>query len=405
MSGATAPAGTALAPVAPGERIEALDVFRGFALLGVLIANMRGFSGPLAAYFDHSLMWQDPVSRAAQAFVDVFVSGKFITIFSFLFGIGFAIQIERAAARPPGFLLRRFGFLMALGLAHIYLFWWGDILLTYSVFGFGLLAFRNRQPRTLLWWAAGLYAWPLACFAGLALARAAGAAPPQPPLADAAELARVIEVYATGGYLEILRERAKEANTGLSFIPFFGPRLLGIFLLGMWVWRRGILHSLEGHAELLRRCRRWGLAAGLPLSLAAEAVMQTAKPNPAEASPASLAYFAITSVSMPAMSLFYLSWLAGLLGHPRWHGIVGRFAPVGRMALTNYLMQTAVCTLTFYGYGLGYFGKMGPLPGLGYALAVFAAQMALSRWWLGRWKQGPAEAAWRYVTYARWRAG
>ena len=136
-----------------------------------------------------------------------------------------------------------------------------------------------------------------------------------------------------------------------------------------------------------------------------DAAAAPAKPNPAEASPASLAYFAITSVSMPAMSLFYLSWLAGLLGHPRWHGIVGRFAPVGRMALTNYLMQTAVCTLTFYGYGLGYFGKMGPLPGLGYALAVFAAQMALSRWWLDRWKQGPAEAASRYVTYARWRAG
>ena len=397
------PALPRLGPVAPAERVEMLDIFRGFALLGVLVANMRGFSGPMMAYFDHTLMWQEPVNRAAQFAVDAFVSGKFITIFSFLFGVGFAIQMERAEARPAGFLGRRFGALMALGLVHIFLLWWGDILLAYSVFGFALLLFRRREPKTLLWWAAILYLFPLLGFGMGALAAHFNPEAMKQPPADPAELARLIRVYATGGYGQILVERVKEAGQALMFIPFFGPRLLGLFLLGTWVWRKGILQDLASRETLLRRCQVWGFAVGLPLGLGGEIFMLLKAPVLSRPSLDGLVYFAVNSLAVPALSVAYLATVARLGAGGVWRERLHWFAPVGRMALTNYLMQTVVCTLIFYGYGLGWFGKVGPVAGLGLALVIYGGQMGLSRWWLGRWAQGPAEAAWRWVTYAGWR--
>lgn len=397
------PALPRLGPVTPAERVEILDIFRGFALLGVLVANMRGFSGPMMAYFDHTLMWQEPANRAAQFVVDAFVSGKFITIFSFLFGVGFAIQMERAEARPAGFLGRRFGALMALGLVHIFLLWWGDILLAYSVFGFALLLFRRREPKTLLWWAAVLYLFPLLGFGMGAMAAHFNPEAMKQPPADPAELARLIRVYATGGYGQILIERAKEAGQALMFVPFFGPRLLGLFLLGTWVWRRGILQGLANRETLLRRCQLWGFAVGLPLGLGGEVFMLVKAPVMSQPSLDGLVYFAVNSVAVPALSAAYLATVASLGTGGAWRKRVHWFAPVGRMALTNYLTQTVVCTMIFYGYGLGWFGKVGPIAGLGLAVAIYGAQMRLSRWWLGRWRQGPAEAAWRWVTYAGWR--
>ena len=126
-------------PVSAGERIEVLDALRGAALFGIIAANMRGFSGPLAAYFDHTLMWTDPVNRIAQAFVDLFIQGKFITLFAFMFGIGFAIQMERAdrsgiASRI--FYVRRLAILLLFGALHFVFVWWGDILAPYALMGF-----------------------------------------------------------------------------------------------------------------------------------------------------------------------------------------------------------------------------------------------------------------------------
>lgn len=141
----------------------------------------------------------------------------------------------------------------------------------------------------------------------------------------------------------------------------------------------------------------------MPLGLGGEVFMLVKAPVMSQPSLDGLVYFAVNSVAVPALSAAYLATVArqgaGGAGRKRVHW----FAPVGRMALTNYLTQTVVCTMIFYGYGLGWFGKVGPIAGLGLAVAIYGAQMRLSRWWLGRWGQGPAEAAWRWVTYAGWR--
>src|SRR5271156_5809567 len=151
-------------PVSLSERILFIDVLRGMALFGILAANMRAFFAPLDAYGTIGLLFHSRVDVWAQGFIDLFIQGKFISIFSFLFGMGFAIQMSRAEARGArfmGFYPRRLLALALFGLIHGMLIWAGDVLLTYAVSGAILLLFRKRQQKTLLWWAGGLISLPI----------------------------------------------------------------------------------------------------------------------------------------------------------------------------------------------------------------------------------------------------
>src|SRR5271167_1899260 len=151
-------------PVSLSERIVFIDVLRGLALFGILAANMRAFFGPLDAYDHIGVLFPGRADVLAQAFIDAFIQGKFITIFSFLFGMGFAIQLSRAEAKGVRFLSfypRRLLALALFGLIHGIFIWAGDILLTYAFSGAILLLFRKRQQNTLLWWAGSLFALPI----------------------------------------------------------------------------------------------------------------------------------------------------------------------------------------------------------------------------------------------------
>src|ERR1700722_15890002 len=151
-------------PVHLSERILFIDILRGMALFGILAANMRAFFAPLDAYGTIGVLFHSRADILAQAFVDTFIQGKFISIFSFLFGMGFAIQMSRAEARGVrfmGFYPRRLLALALFGLIHGLLIWAGDILLTYAFSGAILLLFRKRQQETLLWWAGGLFTLPI----------------------------------------------------------------------------------------------------------------------------------------------------------------------------------------------------------------------------------------------------
>ena len=144
---------------------------------------MRGFNAPVAAYMEPSLMWTWLPDRLAQALVDWLVQGKFITIFAALFGIGFAIQMDRAAARRQGvaFYARRMAVLLVIGLVHAFGLWWGDILVTYAVCGFFLPLFRNLSQRTILRWAHVMYWFMVVLFLGFYIATLFGAPPPPRP--------------------------------------------------------------------------------------------------------------------------------------------------------------------------------------------------------------------------------
>jgi uncharacterized protein len=393
----------AMRPVSAGERIEALDVLRGAALFGIIAANMRGFNGPLLDYFDHTLLWTDTTSRIAQGFVDFFIQGKFITLFAFMFGLGFAIQMERAdrsGVESRAFYVRRLAILFILGMLHFVLLWWGDILAPYALMGFLLMLFRKRSQKAVLRWSAVLYAWPQLVGALMLTLHSAGVQIPRPPPATPEEVQRLIAVYGTGSYAEIVMENIKSLPFMGFGLVFFYPRVLGIFLFGLWIWRQGIINDLSLRTDLLRRCQIHGLWIALLFHAIALGLREAFHPPPMTPSLMGYLIGVSLSIALPAGSLVYASTLALLWQRVQWRERLRPFGAVGRTALTNYLLQSIVCTTLYYSWGGGFYGRVSPLMGLVPTILIYSMQVALSVWWLQRFASGPMEWLWRRLTYA-----
>ncbi|MCW5981687.1 MAG: DUF418 domain-containing protein [Bryobacteraceae bacterium] len=396
-------------PTTVQERVREIDVLRGVALFGIIAANMRGFMAPAAVYHKPLAMWTGTGDRVAQGLIDCFVTGKFITLFALLFGLGFAIQMGRADERgePFGSLhARRMAALAAIGAAHAFLVWWGDILLSYAAMGFVLLLFRERPQEEAALWAIVLYAFPVFVLAVSAAASLAGApAAAAPPDTGVEALQRTIRIYADGTYRQMLAERAREWREFNESAPFDLARILSLFLCGMYVWRAGILQNLAAWQPALRRAAIWGAAIGVPGNAAYVLAEQLLQADLAEPTPATAALAVVSSISVPALSLAYACGVILLFQRERWRRRLMPCAAVGRMALTNYLLQSIVCTALSYGYGLGLFGRVGPLAGLAPTAVIYLGQAVLSEAWLRRFRYGPAEWLWRAITYGRsWRS-
>ncbi len=384
--------------------MEVLDVLRGLALFGIIAANMRAFSAPLAAYFNLSLMWNDPWNRNVQDVLGVFVLTKFITLFSFLFGIGFAIQMSRAKDKgvsPGKHYARRLLVLFLLGMAHGFLLWSGDILAPYALMGAILYLFRKRTQKTVLIWSVALFMWPFVPSALMLLAQMAGAPVQGPPQPDAQQLQRIVQVFSQGTYAEIFSERLKELAFLWMGIVAFYPRFLGVFLFGLYCWRSGLIENLSAHAGLLRKLRLAGLAVGLPLSVTGVVMVRAL--DLVAFSPSVPGFIAelATGLGTPFLSLFYASSVALLMFDEKWRKRLHGFAAVGRTALSNYLLQSILCTLLFYSWGFGLYGKAGPAWGLVPTFSIYFVQVLLSIWWVRRFRFGPVEWVWRTLTYAR----
>ena len=390
-------------PVSLSERILFIDVLRGMALFGILAANMRAFFAPLDCYDHIAVLFPGRADVAAQFFIDAFIQGKFITIFSFLFGMGFAIQMSRADARGVRFLSfypRRLLALALFGLIHGILIWGGDILLTYAFSGAILLLFRNRQQKTLLWWAGSLIALPIVVstfFLSIYFTRWHRSwMDPKPP--DMAKLHAVINIYAHGTVRQILAQNWVEWKHQLPTTGF-AIYAAALFLLGMWVWRAGIVQHLDQYKPILRRV----CAVCLPLGVAIStyvAVVQAIVP-PARVSLWGWSAGVLWLPGSHILSAGYMSGLALIFLHADWRRFLQPFAAVGRMALTDYLMQSVLCTLFFYSYTTGLFGRIGPAWGLVPTVVLYSAQVLFSNWWLSRYRFGPMEWLWRGMTYGK----
>ncbi len=391
-----------MGPITAAERIEVIDILRGLALFGIIAANMRGFFGPERAYMDWLSLWSGKADRIAQGFIEIFIQGKFVTLFSFLFGLGFAVQMTRAEERGRGisFYPRRLLILVGIGAVHAFLIWWGDILIDYALMGFVLLLFRKRQQRTILIWTIVLGALPIVLAVGYHVASRFTCIDVGPgPTPE--ELKRAIEVYSHGAWLAILGQRFRDwvsLNAAWFFTPVF---LLPRFLFGLWLWRSGFITNIASHTAALRKVCVWGLAIGMPFSIAADAAVQFFRANPMEPTLAGQFVNAAGTISTPALSACYAALVALLALSAKWRRLVQPFAAVGRTALTTYVMQSVVCTLLFYSYGLGWFGRIGPAIGLVPTFTVYAAQVWFANWWLARYQFGPAEWVWRSLTYGK----
>lgn len=386
-------------PIAPDERIATLDVLRGLALLGILLMNMEAFVGPL----DLSTSGIDPhwqgVDRWADAFVYILVQGKFFTLFSLLFGAGFAVMAQRAevAGRDfTRFYLRRSLGLLGIGLVHALLLWSGDILVVYALLSFLLLAFREA-PRAWLP-VMGVLAYLAAIGLMLLLGALMLLVPDEVTAAQATHAQAAIEAqrqaYGHGTYGQAVLQRLRDFGASLGALLVVGPQVLGMFLIGSWFARSGAIAHPGAHQRLFTWLRRGALPLGLALMLVCTWYQPWLAPGRFDLR--SAAVYGGSALAGLLMCLGYLAW--GV----RWSHALRWLAPAGRMALSNYLGQSLVCTLLFYGYGLGWFEQMGRAWQLLFAVALFAAQVALSRAWLRHFRFGPMEWLWRAITYWRW---
>jgi uncharacterized protein len=392
-------------PIASTERILYIDILRGMALFGILAANMRGFSAPADLYGNIGRLFYDRADVIAQGFIDIFIQGKFVTLFSFLFGLGFAVQMSRAQARGAkfmGFYPRRLMALALFGLIHGIVIWWGDILFTYSVAGALLLLFRNRSQKALLRIASGIFVAPLLVFGGIGIAGVLGHGPfahiRNTPF-DMSKLSPIIATYAHGTELQIMRQNWLQWRSDGLPSTVFSIYALCLFLAGMWVYRSGVIDRLGEYKSLMKRI----CAMCIPLGIAANIGVVYAQHHDKLAHPILWGFLA-NALDLPAahlLSLGYATGLAVLIQSDAWRRRLTPFSAVGRMALTDYLMQSVVCTFFFYSYVTGFYGRMGPAVGLVLTVVLYSAQVLISNWWLSKYRFGPMEFLWRGMTYGK----
>jgi uncharacterized protein len=402
------------APVRLGERLEILDILRGIAIFGILLVNMEFFFSPIYLAISGEQWWPGRLDRVAAALITFFAQGKFYALFSFLFGIGLAIQLERAEARGApiaGFFARRMFWLLVIGLSHALLIWYGDILVMYSVLGFVLILFRKRKPKTLLVWTVVLLLLPVLLQLMIVSAVELGRSIPEAAegIDEALEASRastrdLLQIaratYTEGSLAEILAVRAREwATMFFSGLFMVGPELLALFLIGLYCGRRRLFHDPRPHVPRIRRSIGWLLAAGI----VGNALLVVGKQYGDPGLPSLYGWIMTVGQTLgaPAMTAFYVCLVALLLQRERWRRRLAPLGFVGRMALTNYIMHSVVFTMISYSYGLGLFGQVGPALGLVLATAMFLVQIPLSRWWLTRFRFGPLEWLWRSLTYLR----
>jgi len=406
---------TLLAPVAPPERIAAMDVLRGFALLGIFLMNIEWFGGrPLVTMqlgldanlrgIDHVVGW----------IIYTFVQGKFWTLFSLLFGMGFAVMLTQAERAGRSFVvpyLRRTLGLLGIGLAHALLIWSGDILFSYAIAAFALLLFFRKMPVPRLWkWGVGLYAGLFALVLIVSLGAQLIPAAAVPDAAERAELQKEVaeltqastaeaQAYGQGTYADAAAERVKYfVKHALPMSLVFAPLAIGMFLIGAWLLRSGAIVEPAIHLSLFRRLAWIGLPIGLTLAVLSAAMQPSFDATSGSRGIAALSLMMLANLPV---CLGYASVIVLLLQRPAWASRLAWLAPAGRMALTNYLLQSLISTLLFHGYGLGLWGQLSRLDQVLVVLVVFALQVVVSRWWLARFRYGPMEWLWRGFTYLK----
>ena len=393
-----------IGPVRRQERIETIDILRGVAILGILIVNMtmRGFALPegLPA---HEL-WPNMIDRTVETLILFFADQQFITLFAFLFGLGLAEQMMRADERGARFLplyLRRLCVLWLIGMTHFLALWDGDILHAYAQDGLILLLFLRRSLKTLLVWAGILLCIPLLLFGFTTRYAITGHVNPYAmswiQYEDLAEDQQYIEeardIYSRGTYAEMIKFRA--GGLGELLPGNADAYILVGFLLGLYAGRRGIFHDVSAHLPFIRRVQRWGLMIGL----AGSAVFVIGESDPSATSVMQNVGRMCLVFGAPAMTFFYASTIILLTQGEAWRQRLGPLAAVGRMALSNYLLQSLICTMIFYSYGLALFCKVRPSLCLLLTIVIWLIQIPLSVWWLRRFQFGPIEWLWRSLTY------
>ena len=417
-------------PVETRERFVSLDLLRGIAILGILVMNIYAFAMPFIAYTNPLRMGgTEPWNIGTWIFTHILFDQKFISIFAMMFGAGIVLMSGRAEAggnKPAGFYYRRQLWLVVIGAIHAYLIWIGDILFMYALIGMLAYLFRRRTPKTLIIIACFLIPVTLLFNFGNVYQtnKMMGMAAEVELLVEQGEelddeqeqlledwvdmrafmmptdddIATEVEVY-RGDYVGIVQHRAPiVAMMQIFFIFGYGLfRVGGLMLICMALMKLGVF-TAQRSTGFYTRMMLAGYLLGLPMTVFSAIDLYAHDFDTLYAlSTGSFAnYFGSILVALGHIGLVMLIAKSGVLA-----GLMSRFAAVGRMALTNYLMHSVVLTTVFYGYGFGLYGSVPRLGQMAFVAAVIGFQLWFSTWWLERYRFGPVEWLWRTVTYWR----
>jgi uncharacterized protein len=502
-----------LTPITISERIDAMDILRGLALVGILLMNIEWFNRAISSLgsqdtsltgLDHAIGW----------LIRCFVEGKFYTLFALLFGMGFAVMLIRAKAAKRAFgawFSRRMLVLMVFGFLHMVFLWGGDILHDYAVTGLLLLAwvtllnkplFKPYDNPTsflklaLIWLSVPILLsvitgigfglshstedlttqWheqikvaerveainlaqatsaqqnsealtttkaliaaraipdikedielsSLASDLSPALAITAAPVKPTTAITDSVKMAlelfsqvsierqaqaivaqqaemqadelREINAFTNSSYWQATAFRLNFALFMLTFtLPFAFTMLLPIFILGYWLVSSSIMKHYQEHVVAFKIMAYLGLGLGTVLEVAGLLVAQ--HPVAKQVMLLQVVGETLFFIGQFVMSAGYFGLIMALLTAQKWRKRLAVFIPMGRMALTNYIMHSVILSSIFYGYAGGYFGGISRAPQMLIAFAIIVLQLRLSRWWLNHYAFGPLEWLWRCLSY------
>lgn len=394
--------------VAPRERIVAIDVLRGMALLGILILNIQAFSMPFSAYSmprpgvdDHG------ANRVVLLCSLLFADQKFMPLFSMLFGAGIILmtrRLEASTGRSAGVHYRRMAVLLVFGLLHGFLLWAGDILYSYAVCGMLVYPLRKLRPCWQVF--LGILCLGVGASVMLVMHFTYPYWPTESQEAVRSMLVPTPESYAKevatyrGSWATEVQSRFVEILLidTLVFAKFLLWRAAGFMLLGMALFQWGVFSASRSPA-FYRRLAVAGLGLGLPLVGFGIYLNEQHQWDPifVQWAGGQFNYWA-----GPLVTLGYVGLLTLVYLHPEGQTFTSSLAAVGQMAFTNYLMQTVICTEIFYGRGLGLFDALDRPSQMMVVLGVWVVQLLSSQLWLRFFRMGPAEWLWRALTYGRW---
>lgn len=386
-----------------GERLPLIDALRAFALLGILQVNIQSFVWGLGEPMGFLLPGATGLDIAVYILVAALVSSKFMALFAFLFGFGFAIQMKslKRSGDINRIYRRRLWFLLIVGLAHGCLLYFGDVLAAYALCGFILLNYAEDRPaalaRSARAWGTGFVVLYVVVLGGVGLIDLLTAKRDLVvPISD--EAWRKHAAYSTGSYAAQLLVRIPEFLSGFLIGALqYVPMVVSLFLLGALAARQGWLRNPERHSLVWRRAGHIG-AAGLVLSCAGAVLGYRTHST----SPGMVDFFSVLlSIAGFATMALYVAWIVRYRKTPLVHRAIQWLAPAGRMPLTNYLVQSVLMGALLSGWGWGLGATLGRADLALLAAGITLAQIMLSRVWIAHFGAGPMETLWRRATYSR----
>ncbi|WP_240455731.1 DUF418 domain-containing protein [Virgibacillus sp. Bac332] len=375
-------------PTREKDRLVWIDAARGFAIFGIFIVNIGAFSAPYFLYGGEGVAWPSSLDHTVQGIIDIFFQASFYSLFSILFGFGIQLMKEGLFVKGIAFypiLIRRLMVLIGFGIIHAFLIWHGDILLSYGIIGLFLLLFLDVKDRTLLGWGVTLLVGSVSMLT-LFLYNARHFLNEY----DDVMINQALENYQSTTIQAIWYQNFQDWMYGNGGIVFFImiATILPLFLFGMYIARKRWLHKPKQYHSIIKRLWFSSLILFILLKLAPYLFG-----NPT--------WFSMIqdNIGGSFSALFYLTSITLLAQTKVGAAILQPLVYVGRMALTNYITQSVICFVLFYGVGLGLYGAISPLIGVLMVIVIYFLQIIYSKWWFIHFRFGPLEWIWRSLTY------